>query len=82
MAVIEATKTPKAVAPTASEVVNPSTTDSASQSLALPSVRAAASTISPIMSVRGSVHAASARRRVPGESGPCASVEVIAPSGR
>jgi len=62
MAVIAVTKIPNASAPTAWLVRNPSTTDRLAQSLAAPSVSAAASTTSPTSRVRGSAQAASAPR--------------------
>ena len=59
-AVIASTKTAKPATPVACETSWPSTSATASQSLAVPSVIARASTITPIRSVRGSSQARAA----------------------
>src|SRR5665647_3260902 len=81
MPVIAVTKTANATAPTALDVPKPSTTARLTQSLAEPSVSAAASTTSPIRRVRDSPQAlkAFAAPRTPRASSGCAS---WVPSGR
>ena len=78
-AVIASTKTAKPATPTAWETSWPSTSATASQSLAVPSVMARASTITPIRSVRGSARRARPRCGAPralsrraGTTGTCA----------
>ena len=70
MPVIAVTKTPKVSAPTAWLWSKPSTTARLTQSLAAPSVSAAASTTSPMSSVRGSSQAPKARRAPPAAATP------------
>ena len=62
-AVIAITKTAKPATPTACDTSCPSTRATASQSLAVPSVVASASTITPMSSVRGSSQARAAEVR-------------------